>query len=174
MTKKIEVSHTDYLQYTLEMLQEDGLLLASKGKDGKNNVMTIGWGTIGTIWSLPMFLVMVRPSRLTYDLLQQTKQFTVNVPAKGMSEEVLFCGKNSGRDVDKFAKCGLTVIAGKKVSTPMIEECILHYECELIYTNDFEAERIPEDVATRCFPQGNYNRVFYGKILSVFANEGLA
>ena len=91
-----------------------------------------------------------------------------------MSEAVLFCWKNSGRDVDKFAKTGLTAIAGKNVRTPMIDECILHYECQVIYTNDFEAEIIPEDVATRCFPQGNYNKVYYGKILSVFANEGLA
>ena len=174
MTKKIEVGYTDYLQHTLNALKKDGLLLTSTRKDESVNVMTIGWGTIGIVWSLPMFLVMVRPSRLTYDFLQQTEQFTVNVPAEGMSEAVLFCGKNSGRDVNKFAKTGLTAIAGRNVSTPMIDECILHYECQVIYTNDFEAERIPEDVATRCFPQGNYNKVYYGKILSVFANEGLA
>jgi flavin reductase (DIM6/NTAB) family NADH-FMN oxidoreductase RutF len=174
MTKKIEVSYTDYLQHTLNALKNDGLLLTSTRKDESVNVMTIGWGTIGIVWSLPMFLVMVRPSRLTYDFLQQTEQFTVNVPAEGMSEAVLFCGKNSGRDVDKFAKTGLTAIAGRNVRTPMIDECILHYECQVIYTNDFEAERISEDVAARCYPQGNYNKVYYGKILSVFANEGLA
>ena len=136
--------------------------------------MTIGWGTIGIIWSLPMFLVMVRPSRLTYEFIEQTRQFTVNVPTPEMSEAVKFCGENSGRDVDKFARCGLTAVAGKKVRTPMIDECVVHYECQVIYNNDFEPERIPDDVAQRCFPQGNYNRVFYGKILSVFANEGLA
>ena len=174
MTKKIEVSHTDYLQYTLKALQKDGLLLTSTGKDESINVMTIGWGTIGTVWSMPMFLVMVRPSRLTYDFIEQTGQFTVNVPNEGISKAVLFCGKNSGRDVDKFAKCDLTAIAGRNVITPMIDKCILHYECQVIYTNDFEAERIPEDVAVRLYPQGNYNRVFYGKILSVFADEGLA
>jgi flavin reductase (DIM6/NTAB) family NADH-FMN oxidoreductase RutF len=174
MTKKIEVSHIDYLQYTLKALQKDGLLLTSTRKDKSINVMTIGWGTVGTIWTMPMFLVMVRPSRLTYDFIEQTGQFTVNVPGEGMSDAVLFCGKNSGRDVDKIAKCNLTTVAGRNVSTPVIDECILHYECQVIYTNDFVAERIPEDVATRCFPQGNYNRVFYGKILSVFANEGLA
>ena len=174
MTKKIEVSYTDYLQHTLKALQKDGLLLTSTGKDESINVMTIGWGTIGSIWSMPMFLVMVRPSRLTYDLIQQTGQFTVNVPAEGMSKAVLFCGKNSGRDVDKFAKCGLTVLPGRNVISPMIEECVLHYECQVIYTNDFEAERIPEEVAAHFYPQGNYNRVFYGKILSVFASEGLA
>ena len=173
MIKKIEVSHTDYLQYTLKALKKDGLLLTSKGKDESFNVMTIGWGTIGIIWSKPMFLVMVRPSRLTYDLIGQTKQFTVNVPNTGMSSAVLFCGKNSGRDVDKFAKCDLTTISGRNVTSPMIDECILHYECQVIYTNDFEAERIPEDVAAHFYPQGNYNRVFYGKILSVFASEGL-
>ena len=174
MTIKREVGQNDYLKQTLEALHGNGLLLTSVRKDETRNVMTIGWGTIGIVWSLPMFMVMVRPSRLTYEFIEQSRQFTVNVPTPEMSEAVLFCGQKSGRDVDKFARCGLTAIAGKKVSTPMIDECVLHYECQVIYSNDFEAERIPDDVAKRCFPQGNYNRVFYGKILSVFANEGLA
>ena len=82
MTNKIEVSYTDYMQHTLNALKGDGLLLTTTRKDESVNVMTIGWGTIGIVWSLPMFLVMVRPSRLTYDFLQQTEQFTVNVPAE--------------------------------------------------------------------------------------------
>ncbi len=174
MSTKIEVSHTDYLKQTLEALHGDGLLLTSVRKDEMRNVMTIGWGTIGIVWSQPMFLVMVRPSRLTYEFIEQTKQFTVNVPTPGMSEAVLYCGKNSGRDVDKFARCDLTATAGKNVITPIIEECVLHYECQVIYSNDFEPARLPDNVAKHFYPQGNYNRIFYGKILSVFANEGLA
>ena len=134
MTKKIEVSHTDYLQYTLNALKKFGLLLTSKGRDETFNVMTIGWGTIGIIWSKPMFLVMVRPSRLTYDLIEQTKQFTVNVPNTGMSGAVLFCGKNSGRDVDKFAATGLTAVKSDLVDAPYIKECGLVLECRLIKT----------------------------------------
>jgi flavin reductase (DIM6/NTAB) family NADH-FMN oxidoreductase RutF len=117
---------------------------------------------------------MVRPSRFTYEFIEQTRQFTVNVPTAGMSEAVAFCGDKSGRDVDKFARCGFTAIAGKNVTTPMIDECVVHYECQVIYNNDFEPVRIPADVAKLFYPQGNYNRVFYGKILGVYANEGLS
>ena len=35
----------------MRRMREDGLLLVTAGADGKPNVMTIGWGTIGSIWS---------------------------------------------------------------------------------------------------------------------------
>ena len=173
MTGKKEVAYNYYLKETMEALHDGGLLLTSVRKDEENDVMTIGWGTVGIVWSFPMFLVMVRPSRLTYEFIEQTKQFTVNVPTKAMSDAVLFCGKNSGRDVDKFEKCGFTVIPGRKVSSVGIDECPIHYECQVIYHNDFEPVRIPDDVAQRVYAQGNYNRIYYGKILGVYADESL-
>jgi len=60
-------------------MDEEGLLLATTGTDGKPNVMTIGWGTIGSIWFRPMFVVLVRPSRHTYSRMEQVSDFTVNV-----------------------------------------------------------------------------------------------
>ena len=56
---------------------EEGLLLVTTGADGKANIMTIGWGTIGCIWSRPVFIVLVRPSRHTYSRLEQVSDFTV-------------------------------------------------------------------------------------------------
>jgi len=77
---KIEVSYTDYLKETNKMLGHGGLLLASTDAKGNPNAMTIGWGTIGIIWAKPIFVVLVRPSRYTYDLIEITNDFTVNVP----------------------------------------------------------------------------------------------
>jgi len=62
---KVQVRFTDYFAQTIQRMREDGLLLASVGADGKANVMTIGWGTMGCIWSRPVFIVLVRPSRHT-------------------------------------------------------------------------------------------------------------
>ena len=58
---KVQVRFTDYFAQTIQRMREDGLLLASVGADGKANVMTIGWGTMGCIWSRPVFIVLVRP-----------------------------------------------------------------------------------------------------------------
>ena len=58
---KVQVRFTDYFAQTIQRMREDGLLLASVGADGKPNVMTTGWGTMGCIWSRPVFIVLVRP-----------------------------------------------------------------------------------------------------------------
>ncbi len=41
-------------------------------------------------------------------------------------------GNCSGRDVDKFAKFGLTAVDGAKVGAPLIGECHASFECKLI------------------------------------------
>jgi len=129
--RKVKVNYTDYLKETLQAMSNTGLLLTSADKKGKMNVMTIGWGTVGIIWGMPMFLVLVRPSRFTYGLIEETGEFTVNVPPRRLSEITFFCGSVSGRDHDKFKEKGLTPIAGENVISPIIEECVVHYECKV-------------------------------------------
>ena len=76
-----KVPYTTYLKQTLSRLTDPGLLLVSAAGDGKPNAMTIGWGTVGVIWGKPIFVVLVRPSRYTYSLLEASDSFTVCVPS---------------------------------------------------------------------------------------------
>ena len=71
------VPYTTYLHETLSLLAKPGLLLVAAGADGAPNAMTIGWGTIGVIWRKPIFTVLVRHSRYTYKLLEESDSFTI-------------------------------------------------------------------------------------------------
>ena len=51
MTKS-NIRYTRYFAETIQRMREDGLLLVTAHNDGKPNVMTIGWGTIGSIWAI--------------------------------------------------------------------------------------------------------------------------
>ena len=82
---KVTIRYADYFAQTIQRMREDGLLLVTSGADGKPNVMTIGWGTIGAIWGRPVFLVLVRPSRHTYSRLEEVGEFTVNVPPRELA-----------------------------------------------------------------------------------------
>lgn len=67
-------------------------------------------------------------------LMGQSTHFTVSVPRPGeLSEALDFCGSRSGREYDKFAECGITPQPGRQTAVPVIGECGLHYECEIIY-----------------------------------------
>ena len=170
MAKKA-VAYTDYLQETLAALADPGCLLASQGRDETMNAMTIGWGTIGIIWGRPVFVVLVRPSRHTWTLLEENGDFTVNVPPPELRKAVHFCGSKSRRNHDKFAETGLTPIAGLHVNAPIIEECVIHYECRTIHKNQVVPDALAKAVVKDCYLSGDFHTLYYGHILGVLADE---
>ena len=168
---KVEVEYTTYLQETLDVMAHGGLLLACADEAGNPNAMTIGWGTVGVIWGKPIFVVLVRPSRFTYDLIERAGAFTVNVPTKELRDAVTFCGTVSGRDHDKFAEKGLTAVSGERVNVPAIEECVVHYECKVVHRNDVLKEVLDEEIRSSAYAAGDYHRLYFGEILGTYASE---
>lgn len=167
-----EVSPFEFLEETDRLMRSGGLLLAASGKDGKPNAMTIGWGLVGTMWRLPVFCVAVRLSRYTHKLIEETGRFTVCLPAKGMEEVLDVCGTKSGRDMDKLKELGLTAKKGQAVDAPYIEECPVHYECEVVYKTVLEPGQLKKEIEGDVYSSGNYHTMYYGHIKSVYAEEG--
>jgi flavin reductase (DIM6/NTAB) family NADH-FMN oxidoreductase RutF len=168
---KTAVEYTSYFSQVIKQMSKDGLLMVTAGADGKPNVMTIGWGTVGILWSLPVFVVFVRPSRYTYSRLQQSDEFTVNVPDKTLAKVVLHCGTVSGRNNDKFKQMGLTLAEAKTVKIPVIQECIMHYECRVVYRNDVVPAALDKEIISSAYPKGDFHRIYYGRILTAYADE---
>ena len=128
----MEVNLFDYLNQTLKMAETTGVLLVSMGKDRRPNIMTIGWLLLGRSYhENPVAVVAVRPARYTFKLLDETEEFVIAVPTPELEEAVAFCGKKSGKDVDKFKETGLTPIPSIHVKPPSIKECIINIECRI-------------------------------------------
>lgn len=166
---KRQVDLVAYSQETINTLRKCGCLLVT-GDLGKANVMTIGWGLIGRLWEKLFFIVAVRPSRYTYDFIEETGEFTVNVPKSGMENIVEYCGTVSGRDHNKFTEKGLTITPGRKVKAPIISECIIHYECRTAYKTKVSS-KLPRNIIEECYPKGDYHTVYFGEILDTYAEE---
>ncbi len=171
---KATVHYTDYFKATMRRMREDGLLLVSAGADGKPNVMTIGWGTIGSVWGRPLFIVLVRPSRYTYSRLEEVAEFTVNVPPKELAAAAGHCGTVSGRDHDKFREMNLTTAPSRQVRPPIIAECVVHYECRVLHRNDLVPAALVQAVQDEYYPEDNYHRVYFGEIVASYAEEDAA
>ena len=171
---KTTIRYTDYFEQTMRCMRGDGLLLVTAGADGKPNVMTIGWGAIGSIWGRPMFLVLVRPSRHTYSRLEEVLDFTVNVPPKELAAAASHCGTVSGRDHDKFQEMKLTVVPSREVRAPIIQECCIHYECRTVHRNDLVPDAIVQAIQDEFYTQGNFHRVYFGEIVACYADENAA
>jgi flavin reductase (DIM6/NTAB) family NADH-FMN oxidoreductase RutF len=162
----MEFKYNKYLEDTMNQLENKGVFLTVKNKEDLNT-MTIGWGFVGVMWNKPVFIAAVRYSRYTYEMLKNTDNFTVSIPLKGqMDKELIKCGTESGRDVDKFDKYNIETIKSEKVNTPIIKECDLHYECKIIYRQTLEAELINNEDIKNKYKNNDYHVMVYGEILS--------
>ena len=148
-----------------------GILLTTKSGD-EVNTMTIGWGMLGVEWGKPIFIALVRVSRHTRKLLDESGEFTVNVPVGEADRKILgFCGSKSGRDVNKFSELGLTPVESDVVSVPGIKELPLTLECKVLYRMEQTLDTIPQDIIEKYYPNGDFHYAYYGQIVGAYIAE---
>ena len=168
MTK--EVAYNEYAKQVMEQLSKGGAFLTT-AHNGKTNTMTIGWGNIGFAWGKPIFTVMVRASRYTRELIEKSGEFTVSVPLNPMKQALGICGSISGRDIDKFAAAGLTILPGKKTATPVIKGCGLHFECKTVYKQEMNPSLLDQSFNEKWYDSGDYHTFYTGEILTCYTEE---
>ena len=106
------------------------VMVTSRGKDGKDNVFTVGW--VGTVCTKPpMLSISVRPERLSHKYISETMEFTVNMPTSKLTKAVDYVGVSSGKTVDKIKEMNFTMKEGTNVSSPYIDECPVSIECKV-------------------------------------------
>ena len=97
---------------------------------GRLNIITIAWaGTVCT--NPPMVSISVRPGRYSFPILQETKEFVINLTTRNLVYATDYCGVKSGREVDKFRELGLTPVPGDQVGAPLIGESPVNIECRV-------------------------------------------
>jgi flavin reductase (DIM6/NTAB) family NADH-FMN oxidoreductase RutF len=127
--------------------------LVTCGDDGGQvNIIAIAW-LVPLSVRPPLVGMSIRPTRHSYQLIRETGEFVVNVAPYEIAQQVLFCGRRSGRDVDKFAATGLTPGPAQIVRPPVIEECVAHLECRAV-----------QDV------QAGDHRFVMGQVLAAYAH----
>lgn len=131
------------------------VLITSRGKNGKDNVFTVGW--IGTVCTKPpMLSISIRPERLSYKYIKETMEFTVNIPTSKMTKAVDYCGVRSGRLIDKISEMAFTMKEGSHINVPYIDECPISIECKV----------------KTIMPLGTHD-IFIAEVISSHINEAL-
>ncbi len=121
--------------------------------DGKPNFMTAAWvSRVNT--EPPLVAVSMGLRQHTAKGIQQTRQFSVNVPSVDQAELVDYCGLVHGYQVDKSAH--VDIFRGSLESAPMVRECPLTAECRLVQTVE-----LPKDY------------LFIGEVAGVYATEAI-
>lgn len=143
-----------------------GMALAV-GTAEKMNAMTIGWGGLGTLWTLtnPVVTVYIRDDRYTRELLDANELFTLTVfPEELRKRTNNYFGTHSGRATDKMKGSGLTVRFTEQ-GTPYFDEGRLTLECRKIYSAPFSAAGFGDS------PKGNTPKDGYGERFVIYIGE---
>lgn len=173
MTKH-DIDYTQFLSETMKVAGREGILLVSQA-EGRANIMTIGWTLIGPVWGRQVCIVMVRPGRYTYAVMEKSADFTVNVLPRKLVHVAEFCGTASGRDHDKFGEMKITPVMSKKVTAPIIGEAVIHYECKVLYRTDLVTPKLDPIVRQQNYRgMDDYHRLYFGEIVAVYAADDAA
>lgn len=177
---KKEINVFDYAEEITKALKK-GVLLTSKAHD-KVDSMAIAYGMLGNIWDGEYFIVYVREGRYTRELIDESMEFTVNIPYGEYDKKIIgYCGSRSGKDIDKLKDLNLTLIDGETVNVPAIKELPLTLECKVIYKQLQDPTAIPDVIKNKEYPQGvpssncgcneDFHIQYYGKITKAYIIE---
>lgn len=174
---KKEVNVFDYAGHICQSMKKGILLTAKVGE--KVNTMTIGWGTIGIEWGKPVFVAYVREGRYTRQMLDESGEFTVNIPYGDIDSKILgFCGTKSGRDTDKITECGLEPVDSDIVGAPGFRQLPLTLECRILCRKTQNIPMLPDAILNRYYPKGvdssnpvsneDFHIAYYGEIVNAY------
>jgi flavin reductase (DIM6/NTAB) family NADH-FMN oxidoreductase RutF len=135
--------------------------------DNKLNTMTIGWATIGFVWSKPIFMVAVRNSRYTFGIIEKAADFTVSVPKTDMKDAIAFCGTQSGRNRDKFKECGMKPAPAQKTYSPIVGTPGIHFECKIVLKAAMDPTMLDPGYKD-LYPDKDYHTLYFGEIMGCY------
>jgi Conserved protein/domain typically associated with flavoprotein oxygenases, DIM6/NTAB family len=108
-------------------------LIVSADENGKSNIMTAGEIFNISLKEPTIIGIAIRKATYTHKLISKTMEFTVNLPTTKILDKVDLIGTSSGRNgLDKFKEYSLTPIDSDKVAPPIVGECPVNLECEVL------------------------------------------
>ena len=100
--------------------------------NGKPNYTTIAHVGIMDLTSVSLGM---NKSHYTNQGIRENKTFSINIPSTKIIKKTDFCGLVSGKNDDKAHL--FKTFFGTLETAPMIEECNINMECQLVKTVDF-------------------------------------
>lgn len=146
----------------------DEWFLITAGGPGNFNTMTASWGTMGVFWHKPVAICFVRPTRHTYNYIEEEEYFTLSFLKDGNRDILNYCGSKSGRDYDKIAETGLKPVKLEN-GTVAYEQAKMVIECRKMYFDDLKPVFfLPDNADDKFYPDKDYHRMYFGEIINAY------
>ena len=143
----------------------DDWMLITAATNTECNTMTASWGCMGVLWNKPVAFTFVRPQRHTFTLLEGAETYSLSFLPERYRDALRYCGAHSGRDGDKFAATGLSVVTEN--GTPCIEQARLVLVCRKCYAADLDATHFCDPSLLSHYKANDFHRQYVGEIIDV-------
>jgi flavin reductase (DIM6/NTAB) family NADH-FMN oxidoreductase RutF len=121
------------LSKVYRLLEPGPVVLLTTTSKGRDNIMAMSWHMM-VEFEPPLVACVVSNADFSYTALRRTKECVIALPAVELASLVVAVGNCSGREVDKFAKFGLTRTPAQRVAAPLVAECFANLECKVADT----------------------------------------
>lgn len=123
--------------------------LASAGNINHYNSCTIGWGSLGTLWTRSnnqgqILTVYLYPTRYTTEFFLTNDYFTVSFFPERQKKALVYMGRHTGKEEDKAKNANLTPIPMQDSVT--FEEAEYTFLCKKLYSQQLIKENIAQEI----------------------------
>ena len=138
-------------------------MLITAGNEEKFNTMTASWGMMGILWNKDVATAFVRPQRYTFEFLEKNDYYTLSFFESKYKKQLSYCGRNSGRNVDKIKETGLTPIFDEQA--PYFKEASTVFICKKIYGQFISPEGFIDVDLDKNYENKDYHKMYVGEII---------
>jgi len=116
-----------------QLLEPGPVVLLTTARKGRANVMTMSWHMM-IEFEPPQVACVVSSANHSFAALRTARECVIAIPERKLASQVVKIGNSSGRDIDKFARFGLTPMPAERVAPPLVAECFANFECKVTDT----------------------------------------
>jgi flavin reductase (DIM6/NTAB) family NADH-FMN oxidoreductase RutF len=122
------------LSRVYQLLEPGPVVLLTTANKGRANVMAMSWHMM-VEFEPPLLACIVSRDNFSFRALRSTGEAAIAIPARSLAAKVVKIGNCSGSGIDKFKRFGLTPLAARQISPPLIKECFCNLECRVTDTS---------------------------------------
>lgn len=164
-----EIQPKELRSNPFKLIGDDWMLIAA-GSEEKANAMTASWGGLGVMWNKKVAFVAIRPQRFTKEFVDAGETFSLSFFPKKYKKTMAYFGSVSGRDEDKIAKSGLSLV--HDLEAPYFKEAKLVLICRKLMQQDFEpGNMLDESINPTYYPGSDHHTLYIAEIEKVLASR---
>ena len=121
------MSERSLVQATLQL--PCSVVILSASADNNQGAMTATAMFVSQV--PPLIAVSVSKTFATYQLIEKSKEFAINVIADNQLDLAQKFGSVHGYEVDKFREFGIAIEPASKIGAPLVSGCFANIECRV-------------------------------------------